>query len=48
MHSRGGRVVPSQVVSSTEVTAELQDFTLDGTGMQFLFKSVLLLPGVSI
>lgn len=48
MHSQGGGVIPTQVVSSTEVTGELQDFIFDGTKMQFPFKSVLVLPGVSI
>ncbi|RCV19751.1 hypothetical protein SETIT_4G000700v2 [Setaria italica] len=29
MHSQGGGVIPTQVVSSTEVTGELQDFIFD-------------------
>jgi hypothetical protein len=41
-------VIPAQVVSSIEVTEELQDFIFDGSKLCFPFKLVLVLPGVSI
>jgi hypothetical protein len=41
MHIQGGGVIPTQVVSSTEITEKLQDFTLDGSILQFPLKWLL-------
>lgn len=40
MHCQDGGVLPTQVVSSIEVTEELQDFIFDGDKLCFRFKLV--------